>query len=403
MNIIENVTIIGAGASGLVSAILLAKAGISVTLLEKNDKVGKKILSTGNGRCNLTNENLIPEKFHSNYKGDFFSPISKFNHIDTINFFSKLGIVPLIENKKVFPASEQASSILDVLRIQLDILGIKVITNTNVIDIKYKNDYFTLFSETQIYKTKKVIIATGGLAGVKEDYTIYKVIKKLGHKIEPLLPTLVHLKSTSPYCKMMQGIRIKANVTIGKKSEYGEILFTEDGLSGPAIFNVSRTASVFNANSKKVILSLDLCKDMSVENIVNMIYERIEKNLHHTLEEMFLGWFNKKVAISIIKASKIGKVTKKVNLLEYEEIEHLANTMKQFNFEISGTRSFKFAQATIGGVSLEDIYIETMESKKIKGLFFTGEVIDVDGDCGGYNLQWAWSTSVAVARSIKND
>ncbi|WP_305768264.1 NAD(P)/FAD-dependent oxidoreductase [Candidatus Epulonipiscium viviparus] len=391
----EEVVIVGGGAAGLACAVLLNKA--SVTILEKNDKVGKKLLATGNGRCNLTNEKLLPENFHSHYKKSFFAPISAFGYEQTIEFFENLGIVPISENAKIFPASEQASSVLDVLRIAVNAAEVDVVTNAAVVDIKYKKGHFALKTiDGKVYTAAKVVIATGGLAGVKEDYTIYKVLEKLGHKIEPLLPTLVHIKSNTVYCKMLQGTRVKAKVTAGDKTEYGEVLFTEDGLSGPAIFNISRQIS----NALTTEITLDLVKDLTEEEVIAMIYSRIAKNPHHTVAEMFLGWQNKKVAISIIKAADLGKATRSVDTLEYEEVENLAKTMKSLKFAITGTRSFKFAQATIGGVSLEDIDIATMESKKIKGLYFMGEVVDVDGDCGGYNLQWAWSTAAAVARSI---
>ncbi|OON94301.1 MAG: hypothetical protein ATN31_03730 [Candidatus Epulonipiscioides saccharophilum] len=401
------------------TAIFLARKGFNdITILEKNEKIGRKILATGNGRCNFTNLNISPQNFHSNYKQNFFNPISNFGSTDTIKFFNSLGIVELIENNKVFPASEQASSILDVLRLEMDRLRINVITNININNIEYKNGMFTLYSKTQNHENQKtfvsnaskaqnndgqktfvsnkVIIATGGLAGGHTG-EIYKILEKLGHKIEALKPTLVHIKSTSAYCKMLQGTRIKAKVTTNsQREEYGEVLFTEDGLSGPAIFNVSRDF----ATSKADELALDLAHKQNIENVIGMIYNRITNNPHYNLEELFLGWLNKKVGIAIVKYSNIGKLNRPVNTLEYSEVETLAQTIKAFSFKITGTRPFKFAQATVGGVSLADINLNSMQSKKIPGLYFTGEVLDVDGDCGGYNLQWAWSCAATLAQNI---
>ncbi|OON91935.1 MAG: hypothetical protein ATN34_04640 [Epulopiscium sp. Nele67-Bin002] len=303
--------------------------------------------------------------------------------------------MPLIEDTKVYPFSEQASSVLDVLRIEIDRLNVNIITDFYVTDISRQHSKFVINKEIE---ADKVIIATGGLAGVKEDTKIYDILAHLGHTIIPLKPTLVHVKSKSEYCKMLQGIRVKvqARIYVANKlirTEAGEVLFTEDGLSGPAIFQLSRIASL-----NKCYITLDLCPTLNIEEIINTIFLRIRDNI--SLEELFIGWLNKKVAIAVIKVANIGKLSRLAHDLEYEDVLALANTMKSFRFDINGTRPFKFAQATIGGVSLNDVNLNTMESKKVKELYIVGEVLDVDGDCGGYNLQWAWSTSMLAANNI---
>ncbi|OOB77391.1 MAG: hypothetical protein BEN19_02030 [Epulopiscium sp. Nuni2H_MBin003] len=403
----KSVTIIGAGASGLISAIVLARAGINVIILEKQSKIGKKILTTGNGRCNMTNVQLSEKYFHATKT---LEPILQFNEQDTMDFFSKLGIVPIIKNNKVYPASLQATSIVDVLKLEIESLGINVITDTCVTQIEYKNNSFKIYSQELCFTADTIIVATGGLAGVSENYTIYNILEKLGHKIETLAPTIVHVVSNSPHCKALQGIRIDSNVKIFYKDivkeEYGEVLFTADGLSGPAIFNVSRVASVASINKEFCYLELDLFKDLDFDKVVQHIYERIEIRENITIEELFIGWINKKVGISIIKSADIGKPTRYAKDLEYFEVEKLVYTLKHFKFIVKGTRGFKFAQSTIGGVSLEDINMHTMKSKIVPDMYIIGEVLDVDGDCGGYNLQWAWSSGVTAARSIirsKND
>ncbi len=402
----NKVIIIGGGASGLMAATHLAKTTTDILILEKQNRLGKKILATGNGRCNLTNIIMSRENFHTNYQGNKYIPIEKYSYNETIDTFKELGIIPLIENNKVYPLSEQASSVLDVLRLETKHLN--SLTEITVTDINYKNNQFIvstidLDNKQSIYKAEIIIVATGGLAGVKEDYSMYNILKKLGHTIEPLTPTLVHILSNTTYCKMMQGTRIKANASIYKnntlvRTEYGEILFTEDGLSGPAIFQLSRIASIAKLNKENCYITLDLCKNLSVNDIITLIYDRMYRR--DILEEIFIGWLNKKVAISIIKACSNLKPTTLVENLEYKDILSLATNLKELRFEVNGTRGFKFAQSTIGGISLEDINLNTMESKIIKNLYITGEILDIDGDCGGYNLQWAWSTGYVAAQNI---
>ncbi len=295
-----NIVVIGAGASGLVSAIILTRNGHKVTIIEKQDRVGKKILATGNGRCNITNVSLNPKNFHSNYTGDVFFPVKTFDYNKTIDFFGQLGIIPLVENNKVYPLSEQATSVLDALRLEIEYLKVNVILGTSIINIKIIDDKFILKSEDMsTYNADKIVVATGGLAGVKEDYSMYNIMKSLGHTIQPLCPTLVHVISTSSYPKSMQGIRIKANASIYvsnelKRVEYGEILFTEDGLSGPPIFQLSRVASLAYLNKQKCFITLDLFRDWAINDIVDTIYMRIGLRENITVEQLFIGWINKK-------------------------------------------------------------------------------------------------------------
>ncbi len=379
----------------MISAIVLARAGVDVTILEKQPRVGTKILATGNGRCNLSNINLSREKYHSSYRDDLFMPIKLYGLGKTINFFRDVGIVPLVEDNKVYPLSEQASSIVDALRFEIERLGVELVTDCLVNSIECRGSNFLLNNE---YEADAVIVATGGLAGVREDTTMYNILAGLGHTIIPLKPTLVHVKSKSAYCKMLQGTRVKANATIFVqdkfvRAEYGEVLFTEDGLSGPAIFQLSRIASL-----NKCKINLDLCPQLSVEAIINNIFLRIKVDT--SLEQLFVGWLNKKVSVAIIKAANVGKLSRLTQDLEYPDVLALATTLKNFSFEVSGTRPFKFAQATIGGVSLKNVDLSTMKSKLVNNLYIAGEILDVDGDCGGYNLQWAWSTGMLAANSI---
>lgn len=395
-----HIIVIGGGASGIIAAIAAAKNGANVTVLERLNRIGKKILVTGNGRCNITNTDIDKKYYHTHSNIDFSYPLEKFGYEETIDFFEKLGMMRLIEGTKVYPLSEQASSVLDILRMQLECLNVEVITDAKVVDIKKGKDGFILTTQDEnTYRTDRVIVATGGMAAPSLgcDTVGYNILKRLGHNITPIYPTLVHMISLERYCKMMQGSKIKGEVSIFVeneliKKEYGEVLFTEDGLSGPPIFQLSRIAAKAKEDKRKCYIKLDLFPNISFEQIISLIYKRIEQHPKKTVEQMFLGWINKRMIIAILKKARIDAVTMPCENLEYAQIEEIAKTIKDFEFKIDGTRGFKFAQATAGGVSLDEINLHTMESKKVKGLYVVGEVLDVDGDCGGYNLQWAWST-----------
>lgn len=407
MDSIMDIIVVGGGASGLVAAITAARNEARVKVLERQNRIGKKILVTGNGRCNLTNLNIDKKYYHTHSNVDFSYPLKKFGCKETLDFFEKLGMVPLIEGTKVYPLSEQASSILDILRMQMEDLNIEVITDTKVIEIIKSKDSFVLKTETEnTYRADKVIVATGGMAAPSLgcDATGYSLLKKIGHSLTPVYPTLVHMISPERYCKMMQGTKIKAEVSVFVENklirkEYGEVLFTEDGLSGPPVFQLSRIAAEAKNSKKSCYVKLDLFPDISVEDIISLIYKRIERNPQKTIEQMFIGWIHKRMIIALLKKANIDAMTMACENLDYNQIEELAKTIKGFEFKIEGTRGFKFAQATAGGIRLEEVDLNTMESKKVKGLYLTGEVLDVDGDCGGYNLQWAWSTGYLAGLS----
>lgn len=398
----KTVGIVGGGASGLIAAIVAARAGAKVLIIEKQNRIGKKILVTGNGRCNITNTYVEKKHFHTSAKIDLFDPIKYLDEVKTMAFFNELGIISLVENNKVYPLSEQASSVLDVLRLEIERLGVEVCIDTRVIGVIPKKEKWQIVGESsegecQKHLVDKVIIATGGMAGVTLDYGMYDILKDLGHRMEPIFPTLVHIVSPTKYCKMMQGTRVKGEISIYKdgqlgRKERGEVLFTEDGLSGPPVFQLSRIAAECEYKKIPCHMTLDLYPDISEEEMIGMIYDRIGRNPEKTVEELFIGWMNKRVTIPIIKNADIGSTSAPCENLDYDMIMRLVQSMKSLKFEVTGTRSFKFAQSTAGGIDIRDIDLKTMESKIATGMYVTGEILDVDGDCGGYNLQWAWST-----------
>lgn len=402
----NKVVIIGAGASGLVAAITAARLGVEVIVIERQNRIGKKILVTGNGRCNLTNTYIKDEFFHSGSKVEKFLPIHTIGMEETLAFFEELGIVKLVEQNKVYPLSEQASSIVDVLKEEVEKLGVHLILECKVTEIKYKkNQWQVLSGGKEICTGESIIVATGGMAAPQLgcDETGYTLLERLGHTKGVTLPTLVHILSSSKYCKMMQGTRVKAEVSIYtnnkcRRKEYGEVLFTEDGLSGPPIFQVSRIAAESAQYKWPCKVVLDLFPEIEEEAMLAMIYDRIGKQPARTIEGLFVGWLHKRLIVPIIKMADIGGVTASCTDLDYDMILKLVQAIKHFTFEITGTRGFKFAQATAGGICLDEIDLQTMASKMVPNLYITGEVLDVDGDCGGYNLQWAWSTGILAGR-----
>lgn len=407
----QDVIIIGGGASGLLAGIVAARRGCEVVILERLNRVGKKILVTGNGRCNMTNTAIEKAYYHSSSKVDFECVLKRFGYEETRTFFNELGIMPLVEGKKVYPLSEQATSIVDVLRMELDRLGVSIVSDTKVVHMKEKKGHWLLTAEDgRCFEAQKVIVATGGMtnATLGCDGTGYELLKKVGHTLKKPFPILVHLISPTSYCKMMKGTKIKANASIfvedkQMRMEYGEVLFTEDGLSGPPIFQISRVASLAALEKKKAQVKLDLFPSLTEDELVSLLYERIASHPERTIENLLIGVVNKRVIIPLLKAAHINSIHRTIENLEYEEVMSLVCTMKGLTFEIEGTRGYKFAQVTAGGISADEINFKTMASLKANNLYITGEVMDVDGDCGGYNLQWAWATGYIAGESVSRN
>lgn len=407
----KEVIVIGGGASGLVAAIVAARRGTKVCIIERLSRVGKKILVTGNGRCNMTNTKITPQQFHSSEQVDFNEVLERFGYEETIAFFKELGILPLIEGQKVYPLSEQATSVLDVLRMEVERLEIEVITDTTITKLTPQADYWLLEEEGgQIFKAHQVIVATGGMTNTALgcDGIGYNLLKSVGHSLKSPYPILVHLLSDSPYCKMMKGAKVKANAKIfteGKleREEYGEVLFTEDGLSGPPIFQISRVASLAAKRKKNTKVSLDLFMGQTEEDLMSLLYERMTAHPERTIEQLLIGMLHKRAIMPVLKAADIKSIHRTAEQLEYEEVLSLVKVLKGFEFDIQGTRGYKFAQVTAGGISAKEIDFKTMASLKAKHLYITGEVMDVDGDCGGYNLQWAWATGAIAGESVSRN
>ena len=403
-----DVIIVGAGASGLMAAIAAAGKGSSVLVIEKNGKAGKKILATGNGKCNYTNLYQAPECYRSEDSNFAMKVLSRFDVNRTLDFFEKMGIYPKERNGYVYPNSEQASSIVSVLLMECERLNVKIIYNEKVKAVSQPD--FTIVTNRAdnteaVYYGKKLIIAAGGCASpnLGSDGTGYILAKAFGHSIVKPLPALVSLKSPDKFCKTVSGVRVQAKVAAYADSrplsqEEGEIIFTDYGVSGIPVMQLSRFVSKALDKGKKVYLILDFFWEHTLEEFKQMLVYRCNNNPDKTLEQMMVGLFNHKLNYILIKEAKLdpGLPCKR---LSKSDIAKLAGQIKNFTVRIASANSFDFAQVTCGGVSTYEIDPSTMESKKKKNLYFAGEIVDVDGTCGGYNLQWAWSSGYVAGTS----
>lgn len=388
------IAIVGGGASGILAAISAARNGANVTIYERCDRIGRKILATGNGRCNYTNANAGIENYHGKNPEFIKDAINNFWITETNSFFAELGMLTkILENGKAFPYSLQASAVLDVLRYELDRLCVNVVTEFEVEKVIKENGRFLIKSYNGMKAcADKVILSTGGKASpsLGSNGSGYQIAQSFGHKLSRLYPSLVQIKTETQLIKSLKGIKLDANVLLeagNKKSIYfGEVLFTDYGLSGPAIFNVSRLC----ADNIDASITLDILPEIDNEELYEILKSR--RTEYRNLETFFVGMVNKKVGMVIMKYAEVLPFNRTSDTISDEEINRLCDALKNFKLKVTGTMSWNNAQVTAGGILTDDINSSTMESKLCDGLYLTGEILDIDGDCGGYNLQWAWSS-----------
>ena len=399
-----NAIVIGAGASGLTCAITLARRGISVTVFEKLESSAKKILVTGNGRCNYWNEDFNNKYFHSNNEEFIKEVNTEENRKEVLSFFDGLGIVPFIKNGYYYPMSMQASSIRDVLLDEVNKLGIKVVNNSEVINVKKMNDKFFIETTNGGAVSDYLIVATGSNAYYKNSNLGYNLCKTFGHNIIDTLPSLVQLVGDADYFNSWAGIRNNSKVTINvdkepKKEEIGELMLTDYGISGICVFNISGIAAKALHVNKPVEVELNFLPN--IDNLNNFLEERSNK-VDKELGKFFEGILNKKLVEIILKKTNLNK-NKKYKELNDIEKNSLINNLSSFKVKIVGTKDFSNAQVSSGGVDTKEVDPKTFESKLCNGLYIIGEVLDVDGDCGGYNLGFAWLSGIIAGRSVKSD
>lgn len=381
----RNLVVIGAGAAGLMAAVTAAENGASVTVLEQNDRPGRKIAATGNGKCNFTNIEIPADAYRGTHPEFVRDALEQFPVSQTLQFFEELGIFPVNRKGCLYPRSGQAQSITDVLCMKACALGVKIKTNEKVTSLsrEQKNGYniWKVHTEGWCYEGDCVILANGSKASSisGSDGSGYTLAESLGHKIIAPLPALVPLKCKGKKFSSWAGTRTEGKISVfseGKllKEEQGELQLTEYGVSGIPVFQVSRYAAKALSEGKKVQAFLDFLPDFTEEEVKELLKTRKEQCPYKNKKELFTGLFPEKLV--------------KVLFLQ----EDLISAIKKFPLTITGTMPFSQAQVCAGGVNTAEVNSHTLESLFCPGIFFAGELLDIDGACGGYNLQWAWAS-----------
>lgn len=401
------IAIIGAGASGLacaISAAIKAKENESffeITVFESRDKAGRKILATGNGRCNLMNLNEGDYYFDKNGFSSY--ALKRFDVRSNLDFFADLGLYTRNDEEgRVYPLSNQASSVLDALRFGCERLGVKIICGSEISKIKPSEKGFDL-GDYGVYDC--VVLACGGKAGVKS-FNGYELLKQTGHSITETFPSLTKLEvNDKKTTGQLKGVRQKGRFAIYESDRFiaeenGEILFTDYGLSGIAIMQLSAYAVRAKKNSD-IKVQADFVSEFSFGELYNAISKFVTNNPQERIENLLSGFVSKKLGEVILKSVGIN-LSGTFSQLSDKQIKAIASKIKKYTFDITGVRGFDDAQVTAGGADCKNFNFKTMESKKVRGLYCIGELLDVDGLCGGYNLHWAWSSGRLCGESIIN-
>lgn len=393
-----DIIIIGAGASGIVTAINAKNENNKVILLEKNDRIGKKLLATGNGRCNYTNMNLTEKNYSS---PDFVKrTLEEFTNEDLINYFKILGLESTRDGERVYPISLKANSVLNILIYWLEKKGIEIKTNTQVKEIKKKKKGYEVITNDETLKADVVVAAFGGKAmpASGSDGVSFEILKKMGIRVTDLKPALTQLKLDSKYLKHLSGTKVLGRARLLKDEKLvdereGEILFTNYGISGPPILDMSVNISDNNVIEVPLINNLN-------EDSIDMLYNRYYMFPDFSLEEFLLGIVDKKFIHYIVDSLNMDKNIA-MNMIPVGDFEKIVGLLLKSRFRVIGNTGFKNAQVTRGGVSLDEVNPENYESKKFKGLYIIGEALDIDGDCGGYNLHFAFGCGYRIGKILR--
>lgn len=405
-----DVIVVGAGASGLTAAIQAARKGAHVLILEHMDKAGKKILVTGNGKCNFTNEKQGIAYYNGKNPAFVLPALRQFGFTETLQFFKELGIHP--QNKRngyYYPASGQAASVIEVLLLECKRLKVKIAYNVGIREIHRKAEGFSFHTKQGLFESMCCILATGGKAAKKtgSDGSGIPYIVGLGHKIIDLVPALVQLQGKQSFLKEISGIRAEGTIRLyienrKKTEDFGELQLTEFGVSGIPAFQVSRYASYGLLYGKRVFVLLDFMSGFAIEEVISLMKQRFYTyGAGKNAAQALIGLFPEKLNCVFLKEARI-QFQKPAQSCTQKELTALADVTKALRIDIIGTKGFDHAQVCAGGVDTDEINPTTMESRIVPGLYFAGEVVDIDGLCGGYNLQWAWSSGF-VAGSTAAD
>ena len=398
--------IIGAGAAGLIASIYAKDETNEVILIERNPEPAKKILVTGNGRCNYYNEDQNLKHYNSDNNELIEKIITEENKKEILNFFNKIGIIPKIKNGYYYPYSNQAISIKNALINEAKRKNVSIVTNTYVENIISINEQYKVITNNNEYVVDKVIVAAGSASAPKtgSDGNGYELIKKLNHSLIKPLPALTALKGNERYFKQWSGIRSDVKIKLYNKNELikeeeGEIQLTDYGISGICTFNLSRHANKLLDNNEKPYVLINFLP-LIENNGVTFLEERNKLMNNRTIDELLDGILNYKLTNTILKMLNINKDSKYSELTQ-EQKESIIEKLTSFKLEITDSNPFDASQVCTGGVPLTEINTQTMESKLNTNVYIVGELLDVDGECGGYNLTFAWITGMLAGKSCK--
>lgn len=397
------IAIIGAGASGMAAAVTAAASGTDqVLLFERQARVGRKLAATGNGRCNLTNRRTEPERYHGSGT-DFVRPaLEAFPPEKVLEFFQTLGLYTVTEpDGKVYPYSDQANSVVDVLRFALDRKNITLLTGTEIAGVKRLPKGFRLkTADGQSYESDALIVACGGAAGTKLGGGLsgYQLLRSLGHHCTKLSPSLVQLKSDPGVVQGLKGVRANAGLQLTVNgallaASRGEVQFTDYGISGPAVFEISRAAAL----AEGAVLQLDLLPGYSAADLLSALCIRISR--FPTLEagDLLTGILHNRLGKMLVKACGI-PLSAPITAIKWEQLNDVVQICHAFRLPIVGNLGMEGAQVTAGGIVTQEFDPNSLQSRLVPGLYACGEVLDVDGDCGGFNLQWAWASGMLAGQ-----
>lgn len=405
----KQIIIIGGGAAGLVAAIHSKTKENIVTIIEKNPACGKKILATGNGKCNYWNSDQALIHYHSTNESILKYILTEESKEQALDFFKSLGIYPKIRNGYYYPSSSQALTIRDALVSEALRLGITIKNNFAVTRLEKEKNNFKIYSDNEIITADKVIVATGSYAAPKtgSDGIGYKLLKRMGHSIVKPHPSLVQLRTKGDFLKSWSGVRTDAKVSLyidNKliKEETGEIQLTDYGISGICVFNISRYIPIAIELNKNVQVRIDFLPFITEDKKI-FLNEFFKDKPKRSLEQELSGFLNQKLITTLLKETPLTKQVSYKDMPDADK-DKLIKSLKEFTVTVINTNSFEQAQVCSGGIPLTEINPETMESTIVKDLYIIGELLDVDGDCGGYNLSFAWISGIKAGTGcVKND
>ncbi len=396
------VAVIGGGASGMMAALTAAQEpGRRVFLLERQQRIGRKLLATGNGRCNLTNINAKPENYFGSDAGFASAALLKFTPQHTLRFFSDLGLLTTVEpDGRVYPLSDSSNSVLDVLRFALDQAGVEQRCSFSVESISRTSKSFLIESGTERLRSDAVILACGGAAGSRLGGVTdgYRLGKSLGHRRTGLYPSLTRILTGTDYPRSLKGIRVEARLRLTKNGRIlaeseGEVQFTDSGISGPAGFDLSRAVS-FGGDGQQLHISL---LPFEEGELLSLLVSRRQHFPDLEASELFTGMLHNRLGRVVVKAAGIA-AGMLLHELTDRQLRDAACRCLDFCLPVRGAEGFETAQVTAGGLNTDGFFAETLESRLVPGFFACGEVLDIDGPCGGYNLQWAWASGRLAGR-----